>query len=109
MEAMGATAAAPVIEPGVAENVDQQHEHERQWDVVVHDDPVNLMTHVVEVFMRVLGMDKATATTRMLEVHHQGRSTVATCDRGDAERYVAELQREMLTATLRPSQAGGAS
>src|SRR6478736_634467 len=46
------------------------------WQVVVHNDPVNLMTYVTMVFQRVFGYPRAKAERHMLEVHQQGRSIV---------------------------------
>jgi len=70
------------------------------WNVVVLNDPVNLMSYVTMVFKRVLGMDQATAEKHMLEVHEQGRSVVWTGDREKAETYVYQLQGWHLNAIL---------
>ncbi|MCA9322904.1 MAG: ATP-dependent Clp protease adapter ClpS [Planctomycetes bacterium] len=72
----------------------------RPWKVIVWDDPINLMNYVVHVFQTVFGMPREEATQRMLEVHHQGRSLVATCDREDAEVYVDKLHSYGLQATM---------
>ncbi len=70
------------------------------WNVVVHNDPVNLMSYVTMVFCRVFGFDKDRAHKHMLEVHHQGRSVVWSGDREQAELYVQELQGYLLLATI---------
>lgn len=70
------------------------------WDVVVWNDPVNLMTYVVFVFQRLFGYNRALATKLMLEVHRQGRSTVATEPREKAELHVHQLHGYGLQATL---------
>jgi len=46
------------------------------WNVVVHNDPVNLMSYVTMVFQKVFGYSRDRATKHMLEVHHLGRSIV---------------------------------
>jgi ATP-dependent Clp protease adaptor protein ClpS len=74
------------------------------WNVVVHNDPVNLMTYVTMVFQRVLGFSKERAQKHMLEVHHKGRSIVWTGVREPAESYVEQLQAYLLLATLEKSQ-----
>ena len=74
--------------------------HARPWKVVVWDDPVNLMSYVVYVFQTLFGMSREEATQKMLEVHHQGRSIVATTDREEAEVYVEKLHSYGLQATL---------
>ncbi len=72
----------------------------RGWKVVVHNDPVNLMSYVVMVFQRVFGYDKEKARRHMLEVHEQNRSVLWTGEREVAENYVHTLQQWQLTATL---------
>ena len=70
------------------------------WNVVVHNDPVNLMSYVTLVFRRVFGFSKEKAEQHMLEVHHKGRSVVWSGDRERAELYVQQLHAHLLLATL---------
>lgn len=70
------------------------------WNVVVHNDPVNLMTYVAQVFQKVLGFSRARAEKHMLEVHRQGRSIVWTGGRERAELYVQQLHGWLLLATI---------
>jgi ATP-dependent Clp protease adaptor protein ClpS len=70
------------------------------WNVVVHNDPVNLMTYVTMVFQKVFGYSKEKAEHHMLEVHHKGRSIVWTGAREQAELYVQQLHGYLLLATL---------
>jgi len=72
----------------------------RAWNVVVHNDPINLMSYVTLVFRRVFGYSKERAERHMLEVHHNGRSTLWTGEREKAELYVQQLQGYLLLATL---------
>ncbi|MCK6482116.1 MAG: ATP-dependent Clp protease adapter ClpS [Planctomycetes bacterium] len=74
----------------------------RPWQVIVHDDPVNLMVYVTRVFMQVLGFPKPKAEAHMLEVHHQGRSIVWTGGREQAEVYVLKLRAAALRTTMEP-------
>jgi ATP-dependent Clp protease adaptor protein ClpS len=75
------------------------------WQVVVFDDPVNLMSYVTMVFMRVFGYPRSRAEHHMLEVHRNGRSVVWVGDRERAETYVAELQSyQLLSALERPAE-----
>lgn len=73
---------------------------EKSWNVVVWNDPINLMTYVVFIFMKVLGFTKEKATRHMLEVHKQGKSCVATETREKAEFYHQQLQGYGLMVTL---------
>lgn len=72
------------------------------WNVVVHNDPVNLMSYVTMVFQRVLGFPRDKATRHMLEVHHKGRSLVWSGERERAEAIVEQLHSHLLLATLEP-------
>lgn len=74
--------------------------HEPRWNVVVLNDPVNLMSYVVLVFKRVLGFDDAQARRHMLEVHRTGRSIVWSGPRERAEHYVHTLRGWQLSAVL---------
>jgi ATP-dependent Clp protease adaptor protein ClpS len=74
------------------------------WNVVVHNDPVNLMTYVTMVFQKVFGYSKEKAEHHMLEVHHKGRSIVWTGAREQAELYVQQLHGYLLLATLERTQ-----
>ena len=71
------------------------------WDVIVWNDPVNLMTYVVFVLQRVFGFNRALATKLMLEVHNQGKSLVATEPLEKAELHLGQLHSYGLQATLR--------
>lgn len=73
---------------------------DRGWAVIVWNDPVNLMTYVVFVFMRVLGFTKERATKHMLEVHHRGKSCVAVETREKAELYHQQIQSRGLIVTI---------
>jgi ATP-dependent Clp protease adaptor protein ClpS len=70
------------------------------WQVVVHNDPVNLMTYVTMVFQRVFGYPRTKAEKHMLEVHHKGRSVLWSGVRERAELYVQQLHGHLLLATL---------
>ncbi|MBL9188851.1 MAG: ATP-dependent Clp protease adaptor ClpS [Opitutaceae bacterium] len=74
------------------------------WRVVVLNDPVNLMSYVVLVFRKVLGLDEPTARQRMLEVHEQGRSVVWSGLREKAEAYAFSLQQWHLNTVLEPDE-----
>ena len=70
------------------------------WNVVVYDDPVNLMTFVTLVFKRVFGYPQEKAETLMMEVHKLGKSVVWTGGREKAELYVQQLQSYQLLAKM---------
>ncbi len=70
------------------------------WNVVVHNDPVNLMSYVTLIFRRVFGYDRTRAEKHMMEVHKNGRSIVWTGEREQAELYVQQLHTHLLLSTL---------
>lgn len=70
------------------------------WNVIVHDDPVNLMGYVTWVFMKVFGYDENKASILMMEVHKLGRSVVWTGQREKAEFYAQQLQAFQLKTTM---------
>lgn len=72
----------------------------RPWNVIVWNDPITLMSYVVYVFQKVFGHSRDRATRFMLEVHHSGRSIVATVELEKAEFYVSRLHGLGLQATL---------
>jgi ATP-dependent Clp protease adaptor protein ClpS len=73
------------------------------WNVVVHDDPINLTTYVTMVFERVFGYPRAKAEKHMLEVHQLGRSILWSGARERAEAYVQQLHAYLLLSTLEKS------
>lgn len=73
------------------------------WNVVVYDDPVNLMDYVTWVFVKVFGYSEVRATQLMMEVHQAGRSVVWTGDRERAELYTQQLQGFQLKTRMEKS------
>jgi ATP-dependent Clp protease adaptor protein ClpS len=90
---------APVIEKAEA----TKSQTESPWNVVVHNDPVNLMNYVTMVFQRVFGFGREKAEKHMLEVHHNGRSILWSGVRERAELYVQQLHGYLLLATIEQS------
>jgi ATP-dependent Clp protease adaptor protein ClpS len=70
------------------------------WNVIVHDDPVNLMGYVTFVLMKIFGYDEKKATVLMMQVHQLGKSVVWTGEREKAEFYTQQLQAHQLKTTL---------
>ena len=73
------------------------------WNVIVYDDPVNLMNFVTLVLKRVFGYPQAKAESLMMEVHKAGKSVVWTGEREKAELYVQQLQSFQLLAAMKRS------
>lgn len=89
----------PVVPDELTEH-DESTSTASSWNVIVWDDPVNLMVYVVFVLQKLFGYDKAKATKLMLEVHHQGKSVVASGPREKSEMDCFKLHRYGLWATM---------
>ena len=91
---------ATVDKPTVERDTRSEEDLDLPWQVVVHNDPVNLMSYVTMVFQRVFGYPREKAERHMLEVHHKGRSILWSGMRERAELYVQQLHGYLLLATL---------
>ena len=87
------TAPLEVEEPDVEEVVGT----DRPWLVIVWNDPVNLMSYVVQ---KLFGHSREKATRLMLQVHHEGKAAVSEGTREKAEADVARLHAYGLWATM---------
>jgi len=91
-------------------NPDQSHQTETitetklapPWQLIVHNDPVSLMSYVTMVFRRLFGYAFPEAYRLMMEVHNEGRSIVWTGAREQAEIYLHKLHAAQLLATMEP-------
>ncbi|MGF3055426.1 ATP-dependent Clp protease adapter ClpS [Microbacterium sp. YY-01] len=75
------------------------------WQVVVWNDPVNLMSYVVRVFRQYFGYSHEKATELMLAVHHEGRAVVATGPRETMEVHAQAMHDYGLWATIRKASS----
>ncbi|TDW28641.1 ATP-dependent Clp protease adaptor protein ClpS [Cryobacterium psychrophilum] len=73
---------------------------DRPWVTLVWNDPVNLMSYVSYVFRSYFGFTPEEAERLMLQVHHNGKSVVATGNREAMERHVEAMHGYGLWATL---------
>lgn len=98
------THAMAVLE--TPENTTQnQSDLDSVWNVIVHNDPVNLMSYVTMVFRRVFGFSREKAERHMLEVHNNGRSLLWSGSCEKAELYVQQLHAHLLLATIEKTPA----
>ncbi len=70
------------------------------WQVIIFNDPVNLMSFVTLVIRRIFGYSEEKATKLMLMVHEQGKAIVWRGEREKAELYVQQLQSHQLLASM---------
>ena len=73
---------------------------DKPWVIIVWDDPVNLMSYVTFVFIKLFGFSQERAQELMLQVHNEGRAAVSTGSREEMERDVQRLHEHGLWATL---------
>ncbi len=74
------------------------------WNVLVFDDPVNLMGYVTKVFQKVFGYSLEQAEDLMITVHTAGKALVWSGAREPAELYVQQLHSYQLQASLEKAQ-----
>ena len=73
---------------------------DKPWVTIVWDDPVNLISYVVYVFIKLFGFSKEKANELMLQVHNEGRAVVSSGSREEMEWDVQRLHEHGLWATL---------
>lgn len=86
------------VEP--LEEVDTVVEPGPGWVTVVWNDPVNLMSYVAYVFRSYFGYSAERAELLMLQVHQDGRATVARGSREQMEAHVQAMHGFGLWATV---------
>jgi len=79
---------------------DEALEPDQPWQVVVWNDPINLMSYVTWVFQTLFGYAKPKAEKLMMDVHHKGRAVVSSGPRERAESDVFRLHAYGLWATM---------
>ncbi|MBB80801.1 MAG: ATP-dependent Clp protease adapter ClpS [Roseibacillus sp.] len=70
------------------------------WNILVFDDPVNLMEYVTKVLQKVFAYPREQAEDLMLTIHTAGKALVWTGAREPAELYVQQLHSFQLQARL---------
>jgi ATP-dependent Clp protease adaptor protein ClpS len=91
---------APPREAELVQDPETLVDPDRPWVTIVWDDPINLMSYVTHVFMKVFGYPKDNATALMLDVHHKGRAVVSSGPRERMEGDTATLHGYGLWATV---------
>lgn len=74
------------------------------WQVVVWNDPVNLMSYVARVFRTYFGYSAERAQQLMMAVHHDGHAIVATGPRETMEVHAQAMHDYGLWATVRKAE-----
>jgi|TARA_B100001057_G_scaffold494566_1_gene591409 ATP-dependent Clp protease adaptor protein ClpS len=90
------------VETTPSPEVDVLDEVTKPWQVMVLNDPVNLMSFVTLILRRIFGYSEEKAVELMLKVHYEGSAVVWTGEREKAELYVQQLQSHQLYAVMEP-------
>jgi ATP-dependent Clp protease adaptor protein ClpS len=93
--------SAPIATPDLDLDLDLAAAPMEPWQVVVWNDPVNLMSYVVRVFRTYFGYSQEHANRLMLAVHHDGHAIVATGPRETMEVHAQAMHDYGLWATVR--------
>ena len=70
------------------------------WKVLLHNDDVNDMEHVVATIVMLTTLNDQDAKLRMLEAHNRGVALLLTTHRERAELYRDQFTSRGLTVTL---------
>ncbi len=70
------------------------------WQVIVWNDPINLMSYVTFVLQKLFGYSREKATKLMMDVHTKGKAVVSSGERERAELDVFRLHEHGLWATM---------
>ncbi len=94
----------PQTGPVLINDTKSKEESDIPWNVIVLNDPINLMNYVTMVFQRLFGYPRDKAEHLMLEVHQKGRSLVWSGGREQAEHYVHQLHSYQLLSHLEKAE-----
>lgn len=100
-EAMGGN---PTEAPAKKSRAKTREKADKPWQVVVLDDPVNLMDYVSLVLIRIFGFSREKANELMMAVHQRGRAVVWSGAREHGEMYVNQLHSAQLHAKLEKAE-----
>lgn len=98
--AVAVDGAGVEVAPDIDVEVGSDELLDTPWQVVIYNDPVNLMNYVTVVIRKVFGYPEERARQLMLDVHHKGRAIVWAGEREKAELYVQQLQSYQLLAAM---------
>lgn len=96
------TAPVPVRIPEVG--VITEEKLEPPYALILHNDPVNTMHHVVQSLLHcVPTLDEGEAFEIMMQAHDNGQARVVVAPHEEAARYRNCLESRGLTATIEPA------
>jgi ATP-dependent Clp protease adaptor protein ClpS len=103
--------AAPPVEEGVATAVATRPaparprpKHLPLWKVLLHNDDVNDMLHVVASIVMITAIQKEEAIEKMIEAHETGVALLLTTHQERAELIQEQFASRGLTVTIEPAE-----
>ncbi len=96
------TTETPTLAPAEVDEPtdDDAPADDRPWQVIVWNDPINLMSYVTFVLQKLFGYSLEKATKLMMDVHTKGKAVVSSGERERAELDVFRLHEHGLWATM---------
>lgn len=73
------------------------------YKVILHNDDVNDVAHVVEAIVELTPLNVEDAIERTLEAHHTGCALLLVIHKERAELYAEQFQSKKLTVTIEPA------
>jgi len=97
--------AGTETETPVLPEVEEEVSLDAPWNVLLHNDPVNLMGYVVLTLRKIFGFSEAEAEDVTVSCHENGRAIVWSGERETAELYVEQLHASQLMASIEQSES----
>ncbi|HUR76513.1 MAG TPA: ATP-dependent Clp protease adapter ClpS [Acidimicrobiales bacterium] len=94
--------STPLLAPTEVEDPTEEDKiaDDRPWQVIVWNDPINLMSYVTFVLQKLFGYPREKAEKLMWDVHTLGKAVVSSGERERAELDVFRLHEHGLWATM---------
>ena len=73
-----------------------------RWNVILHNDDVNEVDHVVWTIVALTTLPRPDAIARTLEAHHTGVSLLLSTHQEHAELLAEQFASKSLTVTIEP-------
>ena len=75
-----------------------------QWKVLLHNDDVNTLDHVVKSIVELTHMTEQDATVRTKEANNTGVALILVTHKERAELYRDQFQSKSLTVSIEPAE-----
>ncbi|MBK9050971.1 MAG: ATP-dependent Clp protease adaptor ClpS [Chloroflexi bacterium] len=96
------------IEPQITQETEEDERLEPLWRVIIHNDNVTPYDFVIDILLRIFGLDRPKAELVTWTAHVTGIAYVTSLPKKEAERrvgkahFAASLEGYPLTFTLEP-------